>query len=243
MACRGYREALANVAAGGPPSASVEAHLASCERCRTRLARLRQALSAADAEMAGLVAAEPSPGLATRIRQAVAIAKPSPPWPFGWLWPAAAATATVTVALAVWAGRPVTPSGIGLSAGLSSRGAPGVSRAEGAAVPPTRTAAAPRTTVAPRSAGPVQRPEARRASASLRTRQVGVPRDDRLEVLVPPGEAEALLQFAAHLQDRSVAPDSLLVADLSAPLPEPKAIEIQSLEIVPLDPAETPGMD
>jgi hypothetical protein len=52
-----------------------------------------------------------------------------------------------------------------------------------------------------------------------------------------------LRQFAAHLQSRTVAPDSLLVADLSAPLPEPKAIEIRSIEIVPLDPAETSGTD
>jgi hypothetical protein len=59
---------------------------------------------------------------------------------------------------------------------------------------------------------------------------------------VPAGEAEAFLRFAAHLQTRIVAPDSLLVADLSAPL-EPKGVEIQPLEIVPLDPAEASGTD
>lgn len=244
MACERYRKALADLAAGGPAPAFVEAHLAACEGCRAELAALRQALSVADAEMAGLVAAEPSPALAAGIRRAVAEAEPAPAWRFGWLWPTAAAAATLLVALAVWVGRPVAPSDIGLSAGLSSRGAPGLSRAEGSAVPPTPTAAAPRdATVAPRSGGPALRPQARRASASLGTRPVGVPRDDRPEVLVPPGEGEAVLRFAAHLQGRTVAPDSLLVADLSAPLPEPKAIEIRSLEIVPLDPAETPGTD
>jgi hypothetical protein len=64
-----------------------------------------------------------------------------------------------------------------------------------------------------------------------------------LEVLVPAGEAEALLRFAEHLQTRVVSPDSLLVADLSAPLPEPRGVEIQPLEIVPLDPAEASGTD
>ena len=62
-------------------------------------------------------------------------------------------------------------------------------------------------------------------------------------MLVPTGEAAALLRFAAHLQTRVVSPDSLLVADLSAPLPEPKGVEIQPLVIVPLDPAEAPGTD
>jgi hypothetical protein len=40
-----------------------------------------------------------------------------------------------------------------------------------------------------------------------------------------------------------VTPDSLLVADLGAPMPEPKAIEIPPLVIVPLDPADDAGTD
>ena len=60
---------------------------------------------------------------------------------------------------------------------------------------------------------------------------------------MPAGEAEALLRFAATLRSRSVAPDSLLVVDLSAPLAEPQVGEIRSLEIVPLDPAESAGAE
>jgi hypothetical protein len=63
------------------------------------------------------------------------------------------------------------------------------------------------------------------------------------EVLVPPGESDALLRFAADLQRRVVPPDSLLLKDLLAPLPEPKAVEIAPIEIVPLDPAEASGTD
>jgi hypothetical protein len=62
-------------------------------------------------------------------------------------------------------------------------------------------------------------------------------------VLVPAGEAEGLLRFAASLQRRSVTQDSLLVADLSAPLTEPRVAEIPPLEIVPLDPAEGSGAE
>jgi len=60
---------------------------------------------------------------------------------------------------------------------------------------------------------------------------------------VPPGEGEALRRFAAQLQRRAVAPDSLLVADLSAPLAEPRAVDIVPLEIIPLDPTEPSGTD
>ena len=60
---------------------------------------------------------------------------------------------------------------------------------------------------------------------------------------MPPGETEALLRFVAQLRRRAVAPDSLLVADLSAPLTEPRAVEIAPLEIIPLDPNERSGSD
>ena len=100
--------------------------------------------------------------------------------------------------------------------------------------------------VTPRSPGQAGRRGVRSPGGSLGTRQAGVPREDRApepEVLVPPGEGEALLRFAAQLPRRAVAPDSLLVADLSGPLTEPKGVEIQSLVIVPLDPAEPSGTD
>jgi len=93
------------MAADAPAPAGVESHLASCEACREELAALRQALALADAEMAGLLSAEPSPDLAACIRQAVAEHEPSPLWRFGWLWPTTAAAATLMVALAVWTGR------------------------------------------------------------------------------------------------------------------------------------------
>ena len=140
MACERFRDAVADVAAGGPVPAGVEAHLATCEACRTELAVLRQVLAVADAEMAGLATAEPTPDLAIRIRQAVAetserspalvarirraVADWSEPsrqrgsvldddaaaWRLGWLWPATAAAATLLVALAVVRGRGPGPT-------------------------------------------------------------------------------------------------------------------------------------
>jgi hypothetical protein len=239
MPCEQYRDALTDVAAGLEASPGLEAHLASCEACRVELQVLRRALAVADAELAGLLATEPTAELAARIRQAVAGTEPSLPWRFGWLWPATAAAATLLVALALVTSRrtPSTPEDRAVVHSQLPE-APASPRATEAAGQPVARPA-PRSVpgvdgkgrVTPRSADPVGRPGVRRPAVSPP------------EVLVPTSEAEALLRFAAHVQTRAVSPDSLLVADLSAPLPEPKGVEIEPLVIVPLDPAETSGTD
>jgi hypothetical protein len=250
MACEQFRDALTDVAAGGPAPAGALAHLAVCEACRMELDTLRRALATADAELAERLSAEPSPGLAARIRRAVAEAEDPAARRFGWLWPAVAVTATLLVALVVVAGRSTPPTS-------GSRLAADAARAEAKGSAP----------VAPPSGGPVisrdldgRGPEgsagpaeASHGEAAAQARADRAPERARLvgrrakpaepEVLVPPGEAEAVLLFASHLQGRPVEPGSLLVADLSAPLPEPNALEITPIEFVPLDPAETSGTD
>jgi hypothetical protein len=257
MACERFRDALADVAAGEPSAAAVEAHLASCEACRAELEALRRALAVADAEMAVLVLAEPPPELASRIRQAVAAPEtsgsavevwPPPTWRFGWLWPAVAAAATLLVALAVGLGRGSGPTPeprvavdrarlqpTGIAPVAEPLGKPVIPRASGL-TDPERSA-----TPGARGTGRPADPSSPRPTRPPRLDRAAVPPEP--EVLVPTGEAEALLRFAAHLRTRVVSPDSMLVADLSAPLPEPKGVEIQPLAIVPLDPAETSGTD
>ena len=99
--------------------------------------------------------------------------------------------------------------------------------------------------VTPRSAGQAERRGVRSPGGSLGTRQAGVPRDDRApepEVLVPPGETEALLRFVALVHRDRLAPTSFAAAGQpSADLAELALIDIKPLEIVPLDPAETSG--
>jgi hypothetical protein len=60
---------------------------------------------------------------------------------------------------------------------------------------------------------------------------------------VPPGELLALHRLAADLRRRTVTTDSLLLADLSAPLPEARDVLIRPLEIVPLSPEEDSGAE
>jgi hypothetical protein len=242
MACERYREAVADVAAGLPAPAGLDAHLATCKACRAELAGLRHALAVADTELARLLSAEPTPELAARIRHAVAESDPSPGWRFGWVWPATATVATLLVALAVFLAR-------GTPSAPESRMAVDARRPQSAGSTRAVEAAGAdglNDVVTPRSPGQAGRRGVRSPGGSLGTRQAGVPREDRApepEVLVPPGEGEALLRFAAQLQRRAVAPDSLLVADLSAPLAEPRAVEMAPLEIIPLDPDETSGTD
>jgi hypothetical protein len=61
-------------------------------------------------------------------------------------------------------------------------------------------------------------------------------------VIVPRGEAEALVRFAAIVRSGRHAPGAYLAAGQpSRDLPEPAELAVEPLEIVPLDPAENPG--
>ncbi len=240
MACERYRDALTDVAAGEPATAAVEAHLASCEACRPELAALRRTLAVADAEMAGLASAEPSPGLAARIRQAAA--QPSPEWRFGWLWPAVAAAATLLVALAVVLGRGTGPTPEPRVAADAAHSQP---TGEAPVAQPLDEDAAPADEQA--FAGAFQEKEPTPqivAQRDPRFTRVGT-RDDRPpepEVLVPPGETEVLLRFVALVHRERMAPALFGAAgEPSAEIADLAAIDIQPLEIVPLDPAETSG--
>ena len=219
MACGRFREALTDVAAGATPSARAEAHLSACEACRVELGKLRRALAIVDDELSRELAAAPSLELAARIRSGLAEpGRPMRPSNLAWRLVLGAAAAALLVAVAFVARQDSPP-------------------------PAVATVAPPQPPHAPRAAppsDPVETPlPARLRSRAGRSEGVG----DGPEVLVPAGEAEALLRFATSLQQRAVSPDSLLVANLSAPLPEPKAVFIRPLEIVPLDPGETPGAE
>ena len=292
MACERYREAVADVAAGLPAPAGLDAHLARCEACRAELRVLRQALAMADAQMAGLLAAEPTPELAVRIRQAVemspalararrAVADSNEPsrqrwsvledeaaaWRFGWLWPATATAATLLVTLAVVLGRGTLSAPeprVTVDANRSQpTGSFGASGPSGDLVTPREDRPVPvadgiNDVVTPRSSGQAERRGVRSPGGSLGTRQDGVPRDDNAparsrsagrrriaaepEVLVPPGEGEALLRFVALVHRERLAPTSFAAAgEPSADLAELASIDIKPLEIVPLDPAATSG--
>jgi hypothetical protein len=240
MACERYREELADVAAGGPPRPELETHLYVCGACRAELERRGQGLALADATLAELASAEPSPALRARIRQAVAedesARRASALWRFGL---AAALTAGIVVAaFLVTTGRRIWRAP---EAGPREATAEKAARESGPEQAPARHQE-PVVASAKPPAG-VHRPRAGAPSGDVPSASPSVERvASEPEVLVPPGGAEVLLRFAAHLRHRGVPQDSLLVADLSGPLPELRPVVVEPpLEIVPLDPAEGSG--
>jgi anti-sigma factor RsiW len=235
MACERHKDALSDAAAGGgAPAPELEAHLASCEACRGELEGLRGALATADRELARLLSAVPSPELPPRIRAAVAGSTPAAQ---GWrpgigLALVGAAAALLVAVLLVWQ-RHVPPPVITVETKPSpspGRGsetpAPVLGRNQSAAPAPAGERTPPVT-------ASVSSDRSRRARNTV----------SEPEVLVPPGELEALLRYAANLRRRTLAPDALLVADHSVPLPEPRYAAIQPLAIVPLDPDESAGSE
>jgi hypothetical protein len=229
MACERYRDALSDLAAGAAAPAFLEAHLAECGACRAELAALRRALGLVDDELAGLSVAEPSPELAARVRSAVAASEVSSGRRLGWLLPGLAAAAALVVAAVLAVGRApspeleqaahVTPSGASAEASVPEPEPE--PRAAMAAAPVSRESAEEHT--------PVERPRAAPAEP---------------EVLVPPGEAEALLRLVALVHREKLTPPVLSnVGEPVADLAELAPIEIEPLEIVALDTAEASGTD
>jgi hypothetical protein len=231
MSCERYREALTELAAGGPATAGLRGHLDGCEGCRRELAALREALGVADASLAELATAEPSPEFRARLRQRSAeepLAEGGGPW--SWVWLTTAAAICVAVAAAVmWRGTVG-----GQSTNVAQAPAPVSASAPIPAAPPVsaKAQAPPTHPSTPIPSGPaVDRSAARRAE-----------RQPEPEVLVPEGGQRALLEYVALVHQKKAAPAALLAAGQpSSDLPE-KEIRIAPVEIAPLDPAEAQGI-
>jgi hypothetical protein len=224
MACERYRNTLSDVAAGASAPPGLEDHLAACEACRAELAALHQALAVADHELGRLAEASPSAALAARIRSAAAERAASPSWPHGWFWPSLAAAVALVVAVVV---------GLGIGSGRAPSRESVVAVATGSASSAGSVAPA-----APGSGEPTARPTPPTQAATPEPRVAPPPP----EVLVPAGEGEALLRLVALVNRQGIAPAALgTVGQPSPDLAELRSIDIQPLEIVPLDPAESSG--
>ncbi len=222
MDCTRYQDALREHALGEPLSPALEAHLASCETCRARVATEQRLLAAIDGTLDGVRQIEPSATFTARARAAALDAsRPSTRFgPFGHLaWSPAAAVAAVALAAALGVivargPRPADP----IAPSPSSLPRP----SDRPSVP-----APPATAALPPSASPhdAQRPVR--------------PAEDRFAVLVPPGQEEAIVRLAVLVAAGAVAPPASLLnpPDPTQPLTPPAELSLSPLAIEPLGPA------
>lgn len=221
MNCERCRVRMLDAAAGDLPARQTDAfvaHIRDCVACGVEFERLRRLTEAIHRGVAAQVAAEPSPEYFADVRRKIA-ADTAPANARWWRWaPAAACAAALVLATTVWMMWPKSakPDQVAKTAPASN----------------SRTvashAALNRASVGAVAAAPSH------LSSAASIRRVVVRSQPRIErepeVLVPPGEAEAVMELAAALRSGKVD-GTKLMADLQK-VEQP--IEIKPLFIAPL---------
>ena len=228
MSCERYRSWMTSAAADELPEnrrTELENHVRECAACRQEFQRVRTLMAAIDLGVAAQTAAEPSPRFVEQVRQRIRDQAPVAPW-WNARWVPALACATVLiVAASVWTLWPRTAVWHQLTA--SSASPSPVQAVRPAAV---KTTAKPKIT--PERCGSMvalARP-APRLNARRIKRHPSAP--EIPEVIVQPGQMEAVMQFAQALNSGRIDGAKLL-ADLKA--------ADQPLEIKPLETPELAG--
>jgi len=200
----------------------LENHVRECAACRQKFQRVRTLMEAIDLGVTAQSAAEPSPRLMEQVRQRVRNEAPVVPWWNARWVPAVACAAVLIVAASVWTLWPRTRARHELTA--SSAAPSPIQAVRPAAVV---TTAKPRITPERRGSMVALARPARKLSARRQPRVPEVP-----EVIVQPGQMEAVMQFAQALNSGQIDGAKLL-ADLKA--------ADQPLEIKPLETPELAG--
>lgn len=199
--------------------AAFEARTRDCADCRQEFGRVQALLEAINRGVIAQVAAEPSPELMVRIRRKIAAeAAPAGSIWAGWI-PATACAAMLIIAAAMWL--------------ISARGAGQRSVATTAPANPLPKIATPAAQSPAHTSAVAIGPK--EISGVVLVHRVETPRRPRMdhepEVIVPPGEAKALLQLADVLQSGKFDGGELLT-DLNK---TDQPIEIKPLVIPPLE--------
>lgn len=223
MSCEQYKTELTDAALGvlrPRDESAIRRHLARCEECRAELDERKRLIQAMDREIETMVAGLPSPAFQARVRQRVEEADLASGW---WRprWALVAGGAMAVLALVtVWFVRrgPIAPGNVGLVAVNPGLNSP---------IAPTQNT----------KPGLILKPHARRVSA-----EPGKPtvRRNEPEVLVEPGQDQAVVELYAAVWSGRVDPAPLLIEPQPlVPFPELKIepLEIEELgeEARPLD--------
>jgi len=239
--CRKFEKSMFDAALGAlPPLRERElfAHVGECDACRAAYRQNRELAAGIDRGLQSLVSGQPSPQFAVRLRARLAEKHAAPR--FRWLaWKPVLAGAAVAVVFAVLVFSWPRKRGVSLPQADQSR--PNLAST---APPRPETLANPtsRETRGDRGYPVVQhRPAfAQRAVAGSHSARPGNPPSEP-EVLVPPGQLQALLQFAADVRAGRVNSKQLIAAqkDVDKPI-EIAPIKFRPIEIKPIEIAPQP---
>jgi len=217
MSCERYRDWMTSAAADELPesrAAELQSHVHECAACRQELQRVRTLFAAIDLGVTAQTAAEHSPRLMEQVRQRIRDqASVTPWWNARWVQ-AVACAAVLVVAASIWTLWPRTGARHELTAS-SARPSPvqavrpAAAATEKPKITPQRHGSMVTSMVA--LARPVRKTNARRIE-----RQRAAPEITEVpEVIVQPGQMEAVMRFAQALNSRQIDGAKLL-ADLKA---------------------------
>ena len=218
MVCENYTGLLMKAASGElAPSRHSEliVHVSGCEGCREAYGRAQMAMALADQGIDALVTGDPSPQFAAKLRARIADEKMSSRAAWAWLVPVAASAI-------ILAGIATIATMSSLKHHLPRAPVPNI-----ASVPSRGVSGASSVSHPPAVIGGTR-------SHALHARAVFSAREH--EVLVAPGQMEALLRLNVALQQqpanraRAVAQPE----EIAQPL-EVKPLEIKSLEVSKID--------
>jgi hypothetical protein len=211
------------------------AHIAGCEGCRKTYTQARQFAATVDRGVESLVAGEPSPHFAARLRAQIADERPAPR--FAWLtWkPAAAALAVAAVIALFFVFR--APAYRNPARRTPKSGSDSVGTAASAASPVTNLPAESQAYLHAHRSLSARVPTGRGRTgevtvARLLPRRHAARRANSAEpeVIVPPGQLEAIMQLVAEVRSGRIDGKQLIAAQKQMDKP----LEIDSIEIPPL---------
>jgi cytoskeletal protein RodZ len=254
MACERYEARLIEEALAPGSDAELSAHLPGCPDCRSELERQRELESRISGSIAAMVAAQPSPALLARVRQQID-AEESPRRSAWMQWAIGGVAAASLAGFAIWfAGHALSrqsvsgpqPTQTAVGTPSPQVGAPNQS-AQSSSIPTN----APSTKSVPvavekhtaNHSAPVRQRSARLAQVSaapdVATAATSLSASaPKFNIIIPPGQREAVLRLVAAMQSGRV--------DVAGLLKEPeqqqmKPLEIAPIKITPLEEKKTTG--
>jgi hypothetical protein len=246
MSCQRNEPALREHAHGAPLSPELEAHLASCTVCQQVMASEQRLLAEIDYALGAVGRVQPSPIFLAQAR-ATALHRPRRTWLVGRLpamtrlpiWALSAAAAALVIAALVARTRPSsvepTPALVSATGVPSASSTPPLAATHPPALATASPSSNPSSSAPPLSRVPLPPPTSRETSAATR-RSLARPPSSEPSILVPPGQADALVRLAVLINAGSVAPPVLLLEppDPVQELRPPAELQIRPLAIEPI---------